>query len=511
MATWINNGHATMQGGSEGPTWINNAPPAQNQYIANYDYQTPQSQIDYWMGQYAPRYSQPQYDQPSVGAFVQPSNQYRGIYNGGAGGVTGGANINWMDASNALVPLYRQKLEAAEQAWRVGQIQNPNEMQSLRDSLSRWENIQANGGTTPQMFALPQYSLDNFFSEANEASRLPGQGGTVRPWAVDANLAYGLRGQNQGQLMRPWTATGLVESNFGGSGGGGFAGFDLPAGLREASFTTSNGQPIISTGPGGVITQYAPNEMGGWTSMGNLNGANATPYNNGDLRSAHDFGSYLNPLLRSGMTDGYAIASNHPRSFFGSGGQDFTPFPPTSRDSNGHSDWMEGTAMPGDGSRDWTRMSDGSYASWGADGSLTIQRPNGSREVIDSTPLPESNNPFPFDMSGSSSKFGGATDQFAMPLFNDLADLTLPPQVEAMLGNLARGYEVIDNANPANLLPKNAMINYLKDAAINFATDRKTWRGDGAHFSTIQNILSQPWGNRSAAPMMYPSMAALFL
>lgn len=511
MPTWINNGQATAYG-SDGPTWINNTP---QQYI-EYQYQQPQY------------YQQPQqyYQQPQIGAWVQPSVNNWQTYNGGAGGYSDANNISWMDASNALVPLYRDKVAASEQAWREGRITNPNEMQSLRDSLSRWENIQTNRGTTPQMFSLPQYDVNNFWAEANEASRLPGQGGQVRYDAVNAVVPYGYRGQNTGRLMNNWASTGLVDSNFGsGSAGVGVGGFNLPAGLREASFSTSNGIPIIGTGPGGTITQYAPNAIGGWSSIGNLNGPNATPYNNGDLRSAHDFGSYLSPLLRNGFGDFGAVASIHPRSGsvqtqFGDSGADSaqdphaityldpktgfryqvgnTRYGPVSADSP--QSVTLGTTATGapivrvnsNTGSEWTSHPDG--------GSVYTPSMRDRMEYLMQNPASEANY-----------KFGGATDQFAFPMFNDLADLQLPPAVEAAIGNAARGFEMIDNANPANLLPKNALINYVKDKALDFALDRNTWRGDGSHFSTIQDILSQPWSNRNAAPIMYPSMARLFL
>lgn len=509
MPTWINNGQETTIG-SGGPTWVNNAPVyqqpvqyAQPDYNAMFQHRQPTL--------VAPEYAQQYIEQPARQNYgYQPA---AASFDYGQSGRSGNGMISTRDNAAIMEQLMNAQYQEA--------LRNRNnsmpgmgdwQIQNIKNEADRWAGIRATGQGT-SFFSMPQFATP--YDMYNEVARLD----TSRSSDLDGIMRgvlgndYQSRvGYNDGRRwsgLQPLTPAG---TSFGGgvnmdAGGG----YNLPAGLREASFSTSNGQPIISTGPGGIITQYAPNDLGGWSAIGNLNGANATPYNNGDLRSAHDYGSYNSPLLRSGITDGYAIASNHPRSFSGSGEQDFTPFPPASRDANGRSDWMEGPAMPGDGSRNWTRMSDGSYASWGASGELTIQRPDGSREVIDSTPLPESNKPFPFDMSGSSPKFGGATDQFAFPLLNDLVDLQLPPAVEAMLGNAGRGFEIIDNANPANLLPKNAMLNALKDAAVNFATNRNTWRGDGAHFSTIQNILSQPWGNRSAAPMMYPSMAALFL
>lgn len=473
MATWINNGQATAYG-SDGPTWINNAPQQAVQY-AQPQYQQPSyaDQASYWLQQY----TKPQEPAPVIGSFVQPSNQYRGIYNGGAGGVTGNGQINWQDASNALVPLYQQKLTAAEDAWRNGLIQNPTEMQSLRDSLKRWQDIQAAGGQTQQMFALPQWDVNAFWAEANEASRLPGQGSQVRPMGVEAVLPYGLRGQNTGRLMNSWQATGMVDSNFGSGSAGVDAGFGsfLPNGLREASFSTSNGQPIISTGPGGVITQYAPNALGGYSAIGNLNGANATPYNNGDLRSAHDYGSYLTPLLRSGANDRFAVANIN---------------------GGGSMPYGNPTVSTGDTSMNWrdiTNMPTGSYVK--QDGSLYNPADDWARKY-------DPNNP---DYVPPAAITAG---ELSLPW--QIAD-ALPVDVVGKINGALRGFEMVDAGNPSNMIPKNALINYLKDAAYQFGTDRKTWQGDGAHFSTLQNILSQPWANRAAAPMMYPSMAALFL
>lgn len=207
------------------------------------------------------------------GAGTAPGGRPLGSYQFGATGVTGGGYINWQDASNALVNLYRQKVAASEQAWRNGLITNPNEMQSLRDSLKRWEDIQANRGVTPQIFALPEYSTDNFFTEANEASRLPGMGGQVRQDAVEAVLPASLRGQNQGQLMHPWTATGLVDSNFGSGSEGNYVAGGIarnrsttaPSDPNRASAFSNpfnGGQPMGTGsylgGPGGVIPYGQP-------------------------------------------------------------------------------------------------------------------------------------------------------------------------------------------------------------------------------------------------------------
>jgi hypothetical protein len=141
---------------------------------------------------------------------------------------------------------------------------------------------------------------------------------------LEGNLPAVLRGQNTGERMRSFSYSPAGTAFGGGDGGGDAWGTvgppaQLPSGLREASYTTGSGgggssyTPIISTGPGGVITQYAPTAAGGWASMGNVNGANAIPYNNGDLRTAHDFGSYDTPLLRSGANDHFAVANIHPR------------------------------------------------------------------------------------------------------------------------------------------------------------------------------------------------------
>ncbi len=221
-----------------------------------------------------------------------PGGRPLGSYQFGASGVTGGGYINWLDGSNSLVDLYRQKVAASEQAWRDGKITNPNEMQSLRDSLKRWEDIQSNRGVTPQIFALPEYSTDNFFTEANEASRLPGMGGQVRADAVEATLPESLRGQNRGQLMRPWTATGLVDSNFGSGSEGNY----VAGGIARNMSTTAPTDPNRVSAFGGA-------------------------YNGGDLRSASQFGSYQSPLLRGGDAHG-AVARVTPNW----GGSTTNPF-----------------------------------------------------------------------------------------------------------------------------------------------------------------------------------------
>lgn len=511
MTTWLNNANGTtVTPDSNGPTWINNAP-AQPQYEYSYSYMMPQQQQQQ---QYFSYNQEPQV--PAWQQFLYDSAATNGGYGepipaqttwGSAGGFTRNGMINWQDAANTLVPLYQQKLDSLNQAWNTGQIQNVNEIQGVRDALSHWQGIQATG-RSPQMFSMPQYSTDNFFTEANEASRL--FHGDPRFQAVEAVLPASLRGQNQGQLMRPWASTGLVDSNFGSGSAGVDAGFGsfLPPGLREASFSTSSGQPIISTGPGGIITQYAPNAMGGWTSVGNLNGM-PTQYNNGDLRSARDYGSYNTPLL-AGLTRSGGYTSPGPDR-----GEPYNPFPPGLKpigiDPNtgemGRYDWSD----PWHDQSGWRRDNTGDYPTQAPgfspqfDENGRSPRPGGG--YIQNTP----NGPYEVD------RFGKQISANIQPI--SLGDLSLPWQIadalpvslESKINGALRGFEMIDNANPSNLLPKNMLMNMAKDAALDFVGDRRTWRGDGAHFSTLQDILSQPWANRSAAPISYPSMAALFL
>lgn len=470
MPTWINNGQETTIG-SGGPTWVNNAPVyqqpvqyAQPDYNAMFQHRQPTL--------VAPEYAQQYIEQPARQNYgYQPA---AASFDYGQSGRSGNGMISTRDNAAIMEQLMNAQYQEA--------LRNRNnsmpgmgdwQIQNIKNEADRWAGIRATGQGT-SFFSMPQFATP--YDMYNEVARLD----TSRSSDLDGIMRgvlgndYQSRvGYNDGRRwsgLQPLTPAG---TSFGGgvnmdAGGG----YNLPAGLREASFSTSNGQPIISTGPGGIITQYAPNDLGGWSAIGNLNGANATPYNNGDLRSAHDYGSYNSPLLRSGANDHFAVA----------------------RITGGEIPYGNPTVSTGDTSMNWRDLSRGDVVQ--PDGSIYNPADDWSRK---------------YDPDNPNYKFGGATDQFALPLFNDIADLQLPPAVEAMLGNIGRGYDIIDNANPASLLPKNAMLNALKDAAVNFATNRNTWRGDGAHFSTIQNILSQPWGNRSAAPMMYPSMAALFL
>lgn len=470
MPTWINNGQETTIG-SGGPTWINNAPVyqqpvqyAQPDYNAMFQHRQPTL--------VAPEYAQQYIEQPARQNYgYQPA---AASFDYGQSGRSGNGMISTRDNAAIMEQLMNAQYQEA--------LRNRNnsmpgmgdwQINNIKNEADRWAGIRATGQGT-SFFSMPQFATP--YDMYNETARLDmGRSldvdGIMR--GVLGNDYQSRVGYNDGRRwsgLQPLTPAG---TSFGGgvnmdAGGG----YNLPAGLREASFSTSNGQPIISTGPGGIITQYAPNDLGGWSAIGNLNGANATPYNNGDLRSAHDYGSYNSPLLRSGANDHFAVA----------------------RITGGEIPYGNPTVSTGDTSMNWRDLSRGDVVQ--PDGSIYNPADDWSRK---------------YDPDNPNYKFGGATDQFALPLFNDIADLQLPPAVEAMLGNIGRGYDIIDNANPASLLPKNAMLNALKDAAVNFATNRNTWRGDGAHFSTIQNILSQPWGNRSAAPMMYPSMAALFL
>lgn len=503
MTTWINNGQGTqVLGGGDGPTWINNAP-AQQSYAQPQQSATPV--FDYITRQIPVQ--QPQqyaYDQ-SYGSYA-PQPQRQTAFNYGMGGVSGNGMISSQDHARIMANLMQAQYDEA--------LRNRNngtggmgdwQIKNIMDEMNRYKSEAATGQST-MMFARPQFEVP--WQQYNETARL-GPGNNVN---VEALLPSALRGQNTGERWGGFTATPIGTSFGGGDGGGdawGTAGPApmLPAGLREASFTTSQGTPIISTGPGGTITQYAPNSNGSWTSIGNLSGVNATPYNNGDLRSAHDFGSYLNPLLRSGMSAADLSAATGIRDNSGfsdairnAGWSDLNPPMVPMMDSRTFRPGMNFDGTP-DRSLDPTGFRQQHPSLYGDP--VSAGQLDEEARMLQPMTQADLNNQQVTGWEPGASVYPGGFLPWGL-------DDAFPVQVQSNLKNMSDGFNIIDEGNPMNLLPRNIALSTLKDAAFQLATNKNTWRGDGG-FNNIGQMLAQPWANRNMTPLQYGSAMRLFL
>lgn len=200
----------------------------------------------------------------------------------------------------------------------------------------------------------------------------------------------------------------------------------------------------------------------------------SNPFNGGDLRSASQLGSYLLPLLRGGMGDHSAVA----------------------RISGGSIPLGTPSAFSGDQSRNWQDIS---------------RLPSGSVVRSDGSIFNPANDwASKYDPAFPGYKFGGATQQAAFPLFGDLADITLPPQVEQILRNAYDGYKIVNAGNPSNFTPSGVLqaqgMNILGDVL----ASRPMWKGDGNMIGAMQSIMSQPWANKSMSMMQMPAAMRLF-
>jgi hypothetical protein len=308
----------------------------------------------------------------------------------------------------------------------------------IQNLLHQWQLFegQAASDTATSMFARNQFETP--WTTFNEMARLDTSGRAINLASI---MPAWLASQNTGGRWGGFTAT-PIGTNFGGG---------------------------INLDPGGGYERHISNTA---PSDANRASAFSNPFNRGDLRSAHDFGSYTSPLLRSGANDHFAVARIN-----GGGSMPFG----------------NPSVFSGDTSRNWQELTRGD-----------VVRPNGS--IYN----PADDWASRYDPDHPNYKFGGATQQAAFPLMNDLADLRLPPQVEAMIGNIGRAHEMMDHASPFNLLPQNMVKNAAMNAASSFVMNPATWRGNGDFSSWYGQASQTSWFNRSMSPMNFGAAARLF-
>ncbi len=455
-----------QQGGQViAPTWVNNAP-QQVQYQQQYQPQQAATPVFDFVTRQLP-VQQPQYDYQggggsSQGGFIPAPPQYRGGFDFGSGGVTGNGMINTRDNAEIMADLYQGQLNAYDQSARMGGRQDLNSRNSIAAQLQRWQQEAATGQST-MFHARPTFETP--YEEYNETARLD----TSRMQDLDSILSNRVGvdyeqqlGVNPGGRWRGLQPLSPVGSSFGGG-----------------NFAESVGG--FDTGP----QQAAPRPE--------FNATMGRVYNNGNLSSANDYGSYLTPLLRSGHNDHFAVANIN-----GGGG---------------------GLPVYSDGfvpSELWNepRGSSGANPSTPAD-AFRAANPRiygdplspAQQALEDRLGLPVSqadlDNQQVTGWEPGARVFPGGMLPFGL-------DDAFPVQLQSTLKNAYDGFNIVDAGNPASLLPRNMALNAAKDAAFQMMTNRNMWRGDGG-FHNIGNVLAQPWANRNMAPTQFGTAMRLFL
>lgn len=224
--------------------------------------------------------------------------QQQNVYAGGRGGYSGNGMISQFDYANTMGDLMMAKYESGVKAFQNGDPNAPNwyTLQEIKAQADRFRTTVANGGYTGQMFSRAQFEMSSASADFNEAAY---QWGGNRANVSDYLYNQGVRSGYDPSKRMNSMSFGLQSGGMGQMSQGGNVGFDLPSGMREASFSTSQGIPIISTGAGGLITSYTSNGAGGIT--GKLVNGMSTAFNNmfngGNFMTASQQGSYSSPLL----------------------------------------------------------------------------------------------------------------------------------------------------------------------------------------------------------------------
>lgn len=476
-----------------------------------------------------------------MGGWQAPWYQ-QNVYSGGRGGYSGNGMISQLDNSEMLAGLYRDKYESGVRAFQNGDPNAPSwyTLREIEYAAQRHANIAANGGYTGQLYSRSQFESSSAWAEANEASFMwGGQRNDPRRYLNPA-----LWGEYDPSQRMHAQSFGLLSGGMGQMSQGGNIGYDLPPGMREASFSVGNGdRPIISTGAGGVITAWKPNAIGGFSGF-NINSASTAfnnPYNSGDLRSAHDLGSYLAPLLRSGHNDHFAMANigNQPG---------MTPFyldrfkQMTSGANGGNQiypnvfEWLNGYKPRSGNLMGWNKEGimrglDRSWQSSTFDSNnyprlqtkLAPDMMSGLGPLFNSSDFPKLQTKLAPDMvpgvltgagshttfadlfAGQNYRYGGATQQYAYPLMADILD-NMPrgaAGIEAALNAAAGGYQMVNQAMPWWTSTSGAAMHFAQ-MGMNGITDKTSL------YSQMGTIMSQPWANKSMPFASYPAAMKLF-
>lgn len=237
-------------GATRGPVW-NNAAPQMNIYGGGYK-----------------GYSQPQQaaPQPPAGASKGVASSTTptpwNAYNYGRGGQSGNGMISSKDYAGTMAQLYQGQLDEFDRGWRDGSRQDINSRNAIEAQLKRFQNEYATGQST-MFYARPEFEVP--WAEFNETARLT----TSKSQDLESMLPRALQGQNTGERWKGFEAT-PIGTSFGGGDGGGDAWGTVAFAPEQARMTPA--------------TDYTRNRT----------------YNNGNLSSASDYGSYGSPLLAGG-------------------------------------------------------------------------------------------------------------------------------------------------------------------------------------------------------------------
>lgn len=302
-------------GATRGPVWNNAAP---QQYIQQSQVNTPTRSL------FAPQRQPLAFGPASASRAPQISNGYNpdagNAFTYGRGGSSGNGEISFGDHARVQADLSKQLYEAAYAKAQHGEFPMGWQLENMRAKMNL-DAQEAATGQSASYFTRPTFApqWEQYNEQLHELRAMGGD------YDLESALPASLRGQNTGVRWRGFQAT-PIGTSFGGG---------------------------INVEPGGGyernISNIAPLDPNRPTAFSN-------PYNNGDLRSAHDYGSYNSPLLRSGADDHFAVANIHPYQggaqseglsnevsgqLLPRGYSSLQPLTPQ-LDPRGHSDWEEG-------------------------------------------------------------------------------------------------------------------------------------------------------------------------
>lgn len=476
-----------------------------------------------------------------MGGWQMPWYQ-QNVYSGGRGGYSGNGMISQRDNSEMLAGLYRDKYLSGVQAANMGDPNAPNwyTLREIDYQAQRHANIAANGGYTGQLYSRSQFESSSAWAEANEASYMwGGQRNDPRKYLNPA-----LWGEYDPSQRMHAQSFGLMSSGMGQMSQGGNIGFDLPPGMREASFSVGNGdRPIISTGAGGIINAWKSDGMGGLVSnaINGMSSAFNSLFNGGNFMTAGQQGSYLAPLLARRGSDWLEAVGRQELRFNGGNIDDILARHKSVRD------YRNSTSGLGLGGGDlasrytreiedylpelgnmtgWNRYKWNSSYSRGpyeAPGSMNDPRGWMPKEWQGAKPDYDMRGLFPNTWEGNSlidarrmidgmnKRLQETVGRAAMAmggtnlswLLSPAADIRMSPAFEGMANGAMAGYNMVHGAIPWWTSTSGAAMHFAQ-MGMNGITDKNSL------YSQMGTIMSQPWANKSMPFASYPAAMKLF-
>lgn len=411
---------------------------------------------------------------PSFGANIGSATFPRQTgWDHGRGGVTTGGMISQQDYNWTMAQLFKGQYEEALRNRNMG-MSGMGEWQ-IKNLYDQWQLFegQAASDTATSMFARNQFETP--WTTFNEMSRLDTTGRSIN---LNSLLPYSVASQNTGGRWGGFTAT-PIGTSFGGGinlePGGGYERHISNTAPSDANRASAFSNPFNGGQPSNAPI------IASWNSgMGPIRDWQSAVAGVGMGGTISDGLSNMNPAWFDPRLKDMDVTNAPPGSYIDRDGKLRLPPDDNYRPEPGN---LKG----------WENYKYNRSYNYGQYPEATTE----DRRMIDAM------NKLMSKMPPAAMSFGG------LNLPAEFYDM-MPSSVQSSLNSLKTGFGIINDANPANLLPQNMMKNAAMNAAGSFLMNPSTWRGNGDFSSWYGQASQTSWFNRSMSPMNFGAAARLF-